>query len=556
MSSFDPSLQRLLLNPTETIREIDKVRCERSLKFFVQRYWHILEPSTPLVDGWPLDAVCEHLEAVSWGEIVRLLMNVCPGFMKSLLTDVFWPAWEWTAFQQPNYRYVTFSYAAQLTERDNRRFLDLLRHPQFVADWGDRFTLRKQGEVLVSNDKMGWKLATSIGGVGTGERGDRVILDDPHSVKESESEAVRGETVRWFKEAMSNRLNDMEKSAVVVIMQRVHEADVSGEIVANARDYEHLMIPMEWDGRRYTTSIGWTDPRQEQGELAWPSRFSPVVVNRLKSQMGPYAYAAQYQQMPAPRGGGILKRSWWRLWDEAEATKYGCVQLAFARKGQRDPATGRTMREGEPIFDADRGEQLKQVSFPKFSHIVASVDTAYTEKEENDPTAMTVWGVWEDQYGMPKVMLITAWQDRLMFHDALEKIAYTCRRYKADHLVVEAKASGISVFQELERLHAGSGWTMELFNPGRSDKIARVHSIAPIFANEMVFAPDKEWADMVITQCESFPKAAHDDLVDTCSAALRHLRDNGLLLQGSEIAEGMAGDLAYHSAKSRPLYPA
>ena len=529
-----------LQNPRETIREIDKVRCERSLKFFVERYWHILEPSTEFVDGWCLDAVCEHLEAISAGDITRLLINVPPGFMKSLLTDVFWPAWEWTAFRAPHLRYVAFSYAAQLTERDNRRFLDLIRHPDFIADWGDRFALRKQGETLVSNDKMGWKLATSIGGVGTGERGDRVLLDDPHSVKESESEAVRQETVRWFKEAMSNRLNDMERSAVVVIMQRVHEADVSGEIIANG-DYEHLMIPMEWDGRRYVTSIGWTDPRESDAELAWPERFPLHVVHGLKKQMGPYAYASQYQQMPAPRGGGILRRAWWRVWDETEAAKYDCVAPAFNKRG-------------EPVIDED-GNQAKALKFPAFDYIVASLDTAYTERQENDPSAMVVLGVWQDLYDMPKVMLITAWRDRLPIHELAEKVAYTCRRYKVERLRIEAKAAGISVAQELNRLHAGSGWIVDLYDPGRQDKTARAHSVAHIFADEMVFAPDKEWAEMVITEAESFPKAAHDDLVDCLVDGLRHLRDGGLLLHGSEMASELGTRLAYKPASSKPLYP-
>lgn len=495
------------------------------------------------MDGWALDAVCEHLEAISYGQITRLLMNVPPGFMKSLLTDVFWPAWEWSAVGMPHLRYVAFSYAASLTERDNRRFLDLVRHPRFLALWGDRFALKKQGEVLVSNDKMGWKLATSIGGVGTGERGDRVLLDDPHSVKESESDAVRSETVRWFREAMSNRLNNMETSAVVVIMQRVHESDVSGEIIERAADYEHLMIPMEWDGRRYTTSIGWTDPRTEIGELAWPERFSARVVNSLKTTMGPYAYAAQYQQMPSPRGGGIFQRGWWQFWDEAIATKYDCVVPAFTRAGV-------------PVIDAETGLQERAIKFPPFEYIVGSVDTAYTEKQENDYSAMTVWGVWRDAYDLPKLMLITAWRDRLPLHELVEKIAYTCRRYKVDNLLVEGKASGISVSQELRRLHTGGGWGIQMVNPGAQDKVARAHSVAHVFADEMVYAPEKDWADMVITEAASFPKAPHDDLVDSMVQALRHLRDGGMLLHGSEVAEELGSALAYRPAMTKPLYPA
>ncbi len=153
----------------------------------------------------------------------------------------------------PHLRYVTFSYSSTLTERDNGRFRDLMMSPEFQTLWGERFNLKKIGETLVSNDKTGWKLATSVRGVGTGQRGNRVIFDDPHNVKEAESDAVRGETVRWFEEGMENRLNDLKHDAIVVIMQRVHEMDVSGAIINNG-DYVHLFIPMEYEhGRRCET---------------------------------------------------------------------------------------------------------------------------------------------------------------------------------------------------------------------------------------------------------------------------------------------------------------
>src|SRR5262249_45827873 len=162
----------------------------------------------------------------------------------------------------------TFSYSASLTERDNGRFLQLIQSDKYKFLWGNKFTLREEGKIKVSNDKTGWKLASSVGGVGTGERGTRVILDDPSNVKEAESEVVRAETLRWFRESMSNRLNDMETSAIVIIMQRVHEDDVSGCILVNNMNYTHLMIPMEYDeGRHCETEIGWSDPRTEEGEL-------------------------------------------------------------------------------------------------------------------------------------------------------------------------------------------------------------------------------------------------------------------------------------------------
>lgn len=506
------------------------------LKKFVRYFWHVLEPETPLVDGWTLDAVCDHLEAITYGELRHVLINVPPGFMKSLLVDVFWPAWEWGPMKMPHLRYVAFSYASGLTERDNGKFRDLLMSHAYQELYGDVFRLRKIGEVRVSNSKTGYKLATSVEGIGTGERGDRVIIDDPHNVKEGESEAVRTSTVTWFRESVQNRLNDMNKSAIVVIMQRVHEADVSGTILAEQMNYEHLMIPMEFDlGRRCTTSIGWEDPREEDGELAWPERFSEEVVGTLKASLGPYAYAGQYQQAPSPRGGGIFKHEWWQLWDD------------------------------------DRNK------FPSFEYVVASADTAYTEKESNDPTGFTVWGVFREKGGAPRIMLVHAWRKHLELHGPyiprepgeseaafvrrtqphwglVEWIAHTCRRYSVDRVLVEGKASGLSVAQELRRLHGTEGWGIEVKNP-EGDKVSRAHAVQPVFSQKLVYAPAREWADMVIDEMGSFPRGRYKDLTDSATQAIKHLRDGGFIQHRHErdfYERESARD--YKSASTAPLY--
>jgi len=150
---------------------------------FVRYCWSALEPDREMVEGWPLDAMCEHLEAITRGDIKRLLINVPPGMMKSLLVDVFWPAWEWGPMNRPYLRYVAFSYSATLTERDNGRFRALLESERYRSLWGERFTLERIGDRKIANTRTGWKLATSVGGVSTGERGDRIILDDPHNVE-------------------------------------------------------------------------------------------------------------------------------------------------------------------------------------------------------------------------------------------------------------------------------------------------------------------------------------------------------------------------------------
>lgn len=221
---------------------------------FVSDFWDILEPATELVDGWPLEAICLHLEAVTFGDINRLLINVPPGFMKSLLVNVFWPAWEWGPMNMPHLRYLAFSYALHLTMRDNDKLVRLVSSPRYRELWGDRFELTKTGAHKPENDRTGYKFATSIEGVGTGERGDRVLLDDPHNVIKIDSQGVMEKTIAFFRTSMSNRLNDMVRSAIVVVMQRLSETDVSGNILEREANYCHLCYD---DKTEILTREGW-----------------------------------------------------------------------------------------------------------------------------------------------------------------------------------------------------------------------------------------------------------------------------------------------------------
>ena len=160
--------------------------CEGGLIPFVRYFWSILEPETKLVEGWVLYEIARHLEAITFGKITRLLINVPPGSMKSLMVNVFWPAWEWGAMGMPHLRYVSFSYSSGLTERDNTKFRMLVMCQRYQELWGDKFKLVKEGEIKLTNDKTGSKFASSVKGIGTGERGDRVVIDDPHDVHKSE----------------------------------------------------------------------------------------------------------------------------------------------------------------------------------------------------------------------------------------------------------------------------------------------------------------------------------------------------------------------------------
>lgn len=521
MSIYDPSLRLLLENPAHTLRELDRIDSEASLAGFLRRAWHVVEPSQAYVHGWHIDAIAEHLEAVTDGQLTRLLINVPPGMMKSLATSVFWPAWEWGPRNLPATRTLSSSYSEQYAIRDTARMRNLVQSEWYQALWGDRVQLTKTGEKKFENTATGWREGVPFSRM-TGGRGDRVIIDDPHSTEGAESDAERRRAVRIFLESVPTRLNNPETSAIVVIMQRLHDEDVSGVALSRGLGYEHLMLPMEYDpGRHCVTSIGFEDPRTEEGELIFPQRFPRRVVERDKVPLGPFAVAGQFQQAPVPRGGGIIKREWWQLW-------------------------------GNP----DDSEDARYRKFPTCEYVVASLDSAYTEKEENDYSGFTVWGVFRNEHDLPRLILMNAWKARLPLHELVERSAATCRRLKVDRLLIEAKASGISVAQELRRLYHGEGWGIQLITP-KGDKTARVYAVQPLFADGMVYHPDRDWADAVITECEQFPKGAHDDLVDSTTMALKHLRDIGLAAHGAEISVDLGAPEDYRGGLPPPaLYPA
>ena len=540
-----PDVLKAMTAELELRRERKKQARPGGLLEFVRRFWSVLEPETKLVEGWVLYAICEHLEAVTFGKITRLLINVPPGSMKSLMVNVFWPAWEWGPMGMAHLRYVSFSYSSGLTERDNLKFKKLVTCDRYRELWDEKFNLEKEGEIKITNDKTGSKFASSVKGIGTGERGDRVVIDDPHDVHKSESDVVRTDTVRWFRETITDRLNNLDDSAIIIIMQRVHQLDISGFILEQGWPYCHLMVPMEFEsGREPFNTIGWVDPRTEDGDLAWPERFSPEAVANIEREKGSFAYAGQYQQRPAPRGGGIIKREHWRPYTAEECGKFG----------------------------------VPWPKLPIMSYTVLSLDTAQTEKKQNDPSAAVILGVCRDQWENRRLILMWAWAERLELYDLIKKVEETCKKFKVNRVLIEDKASGHPVAQELRRrarhisdvlshnpkTQDRSDFGVQLISP-EGDKVARAYSVQNLFECGLIYAPAegtgngdylfKDWAEKVVTELAELPKGQHDDLADAMTQALVYLRTLGLAQMPDEDELDHIDDNKYMRAPVA-LYPA
>lgn len=275
-------------------------------------------------------------------------MTVPPGSSKSLMASVLWNAWEWGPVGLRSNRFLTTAFNDGPVKRDTRKCRDLILSGWYRSLWPE-VVLTRTGETSFANSSTGTREGVAFGSL-TSQRGDRLIIDDPHSTETAESPVERAATTRKFREGATNRLNDQERSAIVVIMQRLNEADVAGVILKLGMDYVHLCLPMEFEKeRRCRTKIGFVDPRQNDGDLLDPMRFPQETVEKLKRDMGSYAYAGQYQQRPAPREGGLFKRHWFdgkilgaapggvrwvRHWDLAASVKATAANTAGVKLGK------------------------------------------------------------------------------------------------------------------------------------------------------------------------------------------------------------------------------
>ena len=351
---------------TEANADAIRERC-KTLSGFIREAWHVLEPTQRYVHNWHIDAICQHLEAVTDRKMNRLLINVPPGSMKSLIVSVFWHAWEWGPRGLRSLRYINTAFNDGPVTRDTRKTRDLILSDWYQALWPE-VELVRAGETSFANSDTGYREGVAFGSL-TSQRGNRLIIDDPHSTKTAESDAERNSTTRQFREGAQNRLNDMEADAIVVIMQRLHEHDVSGVIKALGMDYVHLMLPMEFEVERACeTLLGFRDPRQSEGELLDPGRFPKSVVEKLKRDMGSYAYAGQYQQRPTPREGGLFKRGWFGFVGASPAHAKRVRAWDFAasvpKKGAApDWTVGlRVSRDGDGVFYVEAEQRMQETS--------------------------------------------------------------------------------------------------------------------------------------------------------------------------------------------------
>lgn len=451
----------------------------RSLHEFVKQAWQVLEPNTPFIDNWHIKVKCAYLTAVTEGRIQRLVINEPPGMSKSRVVSVCWPVWEW--LHRPWLRHQCFSYSEDLSLLHARERRDLIQSAWFQERWAHIVKLRPdhnlKGEVA-STSPPGMMTATSIKGTATGKGGERLIIDDPLNPKQAASGAELKAVADWWRETLPTRMRDQSKGAVVLVMQRLADGDPSG--IAIASGWRHLCLPMEFDPAHPFRSPH--DPRTKPGELLCPARINAEQLATLKRDMGSYAVAGQFQQLPSPKGGGVVKLGWFRYW-----------------------------REMPTVFD----------------ELLQSWDFTFKHTDEGSFIVGQVWG----RRG-PHKFLLDQVRARGEFTECLAMFrALTGKWPQARRKLVEEKANGAALISTLRGEIEG----IVAVNPSGS-KEARLRSVAPTIEAGDVLIPDPAiapWVNDYIHELCSFPHGSHDDQVDATSQALEELKQSAAGIRGT-----------------------
>lgn len=474
-----------------------------SLRDYLRAAWPLAEQRA-FKSNWHIDAIADHLQAVSDGEIRRLIINIPPRHMKSLGVGVFWPTWEW--LRRPATQFMFTSYAQRLTVRDSLKcrriiesqggrrvgggLLERIGYRGLLDLLGSEWTLTadQREKIKFENTEYGYRLATSIGGMGTGEGGDILCIDDPHKADEAESELERENVIEWLDGTLSTRLNDPALSAIVLVMQRLHEADATGHLLEQG-GYEHLCLPAEYEASHPFVWPG--DPRTTEGELLWPEHFTRTAIDELKVRLGGYRAAGQLQQRPAPAEGFLFKRFHFRYFTEDVAEN---LYIMRGAEGEEDRAVGR-------------------------DHVyrMTTIDPAFSEKETADYTAMCLWGVtpWMD------LLLLDVERVRFDLEDLSAAIERNYELHHPNDLRIETKAYGTKVMGQLVR----AGLPV-LPLEADTDKIIRARSSIPRYEAHAVFhRRGAVWLPAYENELLVFPNGANDDQVDAYSYAALALPD-------------------------------
>jgi predicted phage terminase large subunit-like protein len=455
-----------------------------TLHSFVQHAWYTLEPVSVLSWNWHLSLICDYLTLVRDGKFRSLgpglegiIFNVPPRTMKSLLISVFFPIWVWTT--KPACRFMFVSYSEKLSTQHSILRRSVIESEWYKKAWGDQFSFSRDQNAKnhYENSARGAMFSTGMQSTATGMGGDILIFDDPLNPEQAISQLERESVNLRFDTTFRSRINNPATGVKIIIMQRLHELDLTGHVLARESNrWKHVSLPaVAPEGKTWEFPSGKTQT-QQAGDLLWSERLPQSFLDSQRVGMGSWAFNGQYQQTPAPLDGGIVKRQWVRFY-----------------------------------------RQLPE----KFDFMVQSWDCTFSGGQDNDFVAGQVWARSGGKY----FMLPYRTYERLDFGPTMAAIKSCHAKFPQAHAVlIEDKANGPAIISELQKEIAG----VVPVNP-EGGKLARAQATAPLWEAGSIELPDPQvfgitWMEDYLHNICAFPKAAHDDDVDATSQALIYMR--------------------------------
>jgi predicted phage terminase large subunit-like protein len=447
---------------------------------FVRLAWHRIEPASAFVDGWHIEEVCNHLEAVTEGVFRNLVINVPPGTSKSKITSVCWTPWAW--IDHPEKKWIFVSYSPTLSTRDARACRELIESEWYQERWPTVQILEQdRADNNYRNNHGGWRFSSSVRGEITGRHPDVKVVDDPIKAILTQGTAAITRTEidfvnkNFWDGTMSTRAADPKKVANVIIMQRLHDDDLSGHCLESGT-YEHLCLPMRFDAERPCRTIIGGDHRTQPGQLLCPDRFGEEEVKKLERELGVYA-DAQLQQRPSREGGQIFRVSWFKFWTHLPA---------------------------------------------QFDEVLSSWDMTFKDTLGSDFVCGQVWRrLGADFYLVDQVY------ERLNFPNTLTAFEAQCRRYpEIGAKLVEDKANGPAVIATLQKKISGL-----IARTPLGTKVTRANGMSYLHRAGNVLYPDPKlgeqyaWVRDHMRNMQGFPLARHDDDVDAETQALAYFAE-------------------------------
>ena len=436
---------------------------------FAARCFYDLNPQTDLAMNWHLEVIAAKLAAVRQGKIRRLIINLPPRSLKSLMASIAFPAW--CLGHDPSAQILCVSYAQDLSDKLARDCRSIMMSPWYRRIFPTRLARHRQAVEEFVTTRQGYRLATSNGGVLTGRGADIILIDDPLKPEEALSDARRQAANEWYDHTLYSRLNDKRHGAIVIIMQRLHEDDLVGHVLAQ-EPWEVIRFPAigeEDEVHEIETILGPRTFTRRRGEALHPEREPLDTLDRIRRTIGEYNFAGQYQQSPAPLGGGLVKAEWFKCYAEK-----------------------------------DRPES--------FGRIVQSWDTANKATELSDFSVCTTWGIKGK-----RLYLLSVLRKRLEYPDLKRAVREQQSLFQAKVVLIEDKASGTQLIQELvvEGCYAVTRYKPEC------DKIMRLHAQTAFIENGLVYLPEAApWVAEYLHEMTVFPKGKHDDQVDSTAQFL------------------------------------